>query len=172
MNGCDWILCERSPRWTAALRLARARQSSSSLTRICEVRNLRDLAATLDARPHSLVLIEIVPTNLAAVLAWLADASRRYSWARFAALLDGEFGQPLSIHLAQSRDDRQDAIDALAEAGAAEFALSPRHLRGILALARRHQTWLASHATPPDNLSIDAWAWSLLPWQDSATRVG
>jgi hypothetical protein len=141
MNSSDWILCERTQRWAAAVRLA-LRQNMRQLgpPRIHETRTLADMRAKLSAHASSLVLIEVN------------------------APLDGQ-----SHALEQCR---RDAIGALAEAGASAFAASPRQLRSLFTLAERHASLVTARAVPPDNLAIDAWAWSLLPWQESATRVG
>lgn len=168
MSGPEWILCERTNRWASALRtaLSRERSSQDGMPRLYEVRSLRDLSARLAARPDSLVLIEVDRATVGAVLAWLADAQRRYSDARFAALFDSELARPPSTRATPPRNNRQDALDAVIEAGACDVALSPRHLRGILALGRRHANRLAARPTMPDDRSITAWAWASLPWQD------
>ena len=124
------------------------------------------MMARLNAHPASLVLIEINRPNFPAVLACLADAVPRYASARFAALLDGQLDPPRAAHFPPPRNDRQLALDALTEAGACEFALSPRHLQAILRLGKRQAALAAMQGQPSDKLSINAWAWALLPWQD------
>ena len=167
MNGCDWILCERSQRWAAALRYALGRQTSQPRPRrIYETRNLSDMLARLNSRPESLVLIEVNQANFATVLDCLADAAPRFASARFAVLLEGTLASPHDRRSKTHRHVHEDALDALAEAGACEFAASPRKLRGIFDLARRHANHLTSRFTPPDDRPLEVWAMSLLPWQD------
>ena len=155
----DWILRERSGHWAAALRLTLLRtEAADPMPRIFEARNLRDLVARLEARPASLVLIEVVRTNLSGMLNWLMNAAPQFPAAHFAALLDGELAESLVL--------RQIATEALLEAGVSDFAFSPRHLHDVLALGRRHAEVAAMRAPQPASKSIEAWAWASLPWQD------
>jgi hypothetical protein len=160
MKAGNWILYERTNQWAAALRMALLRESPRQpAPRIYEVRRLDDLSSRLNAQPASLVLIEVVPTNLSAVLAWLPIATQCYSTTLFAALLDREIsGAPIV---------RRDASDALREAGASEIAPSPRQIDGLLALAERHAAIDRASYLRADPPSLTEWAWSLLPWQDA-----
>lgn len=158
MNSVEWIICERAIKWASALRTAIAREPLPHPSlRIYEVRKLREITARLDARPQSLVLVEVDRDRLAAVLEWFADAAPRYPAARFAALCEYD--------LTGSGADRQAAGESLVEAGVCEAAFSPRRLHAILSLGRRH----AKLAGPPSlnlaSLSMADWAWARLPWQ-------
>jgi hypothetical protein len=157
MNAMSLILCERTERWAAAIRLAIVRQGMQPAPRIREVRSLTELEAQLSARPLSLALVEVTRTNIADVLRLVVDASERHPAARFAALLNGG--------LCESSECRRAAVDALMEAGCCEFAASPRQLAGILRLARLHAARALETSRKRDNLSIEAWAWATLPWQ-------
>jgi hypothetical protein len=160
VNAGDWILLERSNGWAAALRTAFLRESPDlPQPRIYEVRRLDDLSTRLNARPASLVLIEVARANVSAMLEWLAITAPRFPAARFAALLDGEF--------AEKRLDRQDALDALIEAGICEFAVSPRQIRDILALGRLHAEIAVSQRANAESPSLQDWAWASLPWQEA-----
>ena len=165
MNQCEWIVCERRGLWTAALRVARGRQASLSphAPRIYEVRSLGELAERLTMRPVSLVLVEVHASNFGDVLRWLADSSRSFPQARFAALLDETVRQPKS----RGKNSPVATIDILAslyESGIADFADSPRRLHHVFALAEKHAAVIAD-ARSDESQSITDWAWSQLPWQ-------
>jgi hypothetical protein len=159
MKGRHWIICERTCRFASALRVAVDRTKVDPPPRLIEVRSLSELAERLTARPGSLVLVEVAAANLADVLTFIADRTARDPDALFAALLDRD---SFSADAA-----RHDAIDALLEAGACEIASSPRNLLGILAVARRHAALNSKRLSQTLDLPIDAWAWSLLPWQSA-----
>jgi len=159
MTQCEWIVCERSGRWAAALRLAIARQRTSPIGKqpLHEVRSLQELAARLAERPRAVALVEVRRTNLAETLAWLAEAGPTYPKARFVVLVDreesdGEVGSGMT--------------GVLLAAGAVGVADSPRRLQHVLAVGQRH---FASQGRMPnglgENQSLAEWAWALLPWQ-------
>jgi hypothetical protein len=158
MNCPRWIVCERTRRWASALLVAVERANVDPPPRLIEVRTLNELPARLAAHPDSLVLVEVTATNLADVLPFIAERTARDPDAIFAAMLDRD---------SFSDAARRDAIAALFEAGACECASSPRHLVDVLALARKHAALAASHLPQAADMPIDAWAWSLLPWQSA-----
>ena len=167
MNPCEWIVCERSGRWAAALRIAIARENPPVTASIHEVRSLPELTSRLDVQLHSLALIEVERDQVESVLLWLAAASRRFANARFAAALGytltaGELAPP------SSTDDRQTIDDALMEAGAAEIVHSSRRLHALLVLGRRHASFSAalSQSLQQGKPSVATAAWASLPWQD------
>jgi hypothetical protein len=58
-------------------------------------------------------------------------------------------------------------------AGAVDVTDSPRQLRQVLAVGRRHAT--APVDPPPgldDRQSLAEWAWALLPWQSARPPIG
>jgi hypothetical protein len=165
MTRREWILCERTSRWAAAFRRALARENWPAV-RIVELRNLRELTEQLEMRPNALILLEVNRANLAAALAFFADASSRHEPRVTAALLAGDLASPGS-DLPNERRRRGDVIDALLEAGANTVTTSPRQLGDVLNLAQRHQKLLAGHDWAAANLPLETWAWSLLPWQDA-----
>src|SRR4051812_44000326 len=64
-----WIVCEKSGRWTAALRTTFARDSEVEVPpRLREVRTLEELSSHLNEHEHDLALIEVAAGNLPAVL--------------------------------------------------------------------------------------------------------
>src|SRR5688572_15105073 len=108
MNELEWIVCERTDRWAAALRVILARQVQwrSRMPRLYEVRSLAELASRLELRPDGLGLISVDNALVPRVLSWLAGAWMTHPRARFIALLEGDLSQ-------------QDVGSVLLEAGAA-----------------------------------------------------
>lgn len=160
MSRVEWIVCERSGRWAAALRVALRRSSwlTSAVPRLYEVRQLGEMTERLDTRPDAIALVEVQPTSLGDVLDWLTRSRRELRQAHFAALLD----RSAALH----PRDRKSVIDVLREAGAAEVITSPRQLAAVLALGQRHAALRAveSGRLMP-GMSMAEWAWSSLPWQ-------
>jgi hypothetical protein len=161
MNGCDWLICERRPRWAPALRLALESENANGGTshRIREVRHLHEVVPQLLEHPATVAALETHRGNLAEVLAWLTSPAHHFPRARFVAFLDRSLftdaGPPTAPAI----------VDALREAGISEIADSPRRLHTVLQLARRHAAVLSHEAPSDDNLSITARAWASLPWQ-------
>jgi hypothetical protein len=168
MSEIDLLVCERTGRWAAALRVAVARQAgiSSREPRIYETRSLEELAERLETRPLSLALLEVHLSTLGKLLSCLADHSRRFPRVRFVALLDDALGIAASREIKQPSGSSQDVVAALLEAGAVDFAHSPRRLQHVFALAERHAAIAAdANRQPNPAQSIADWAWSQLPWQ-------
>jgi hypothetical protein len=168
MNECDWIICERTGRWAAALRVGAARRSPTTVSapRIHETRSLNELAERLYARPLSLTLLEVQTSNVGKLLHWLARNSPRFPRARFVALLDRMLTERTDSGGEQLSVESHDVVAALLESGAAEIADSPRRLRHILAFAEKHAASvrnLPRRSSEPQ--SIADWARSQLPWQ-------
>jgi hypothetical protein len=167
MTDFNWITCERTGRWAAALRVGAARHGpiSGRQPGICEVRSQQELIERLEMRPQSLAFLEILPSNLGKLLPWLADNSRKFPRANFIALLDGTFGVAASPHSNRLQAVTHDIADVFLEAGAAEIADSPRRLQHIFALAERHAAIVGGSQSQADRAqSIADWAWSQLPW--------
>ena len=162
MKSCEWIVCEPTNRWAAALRVAVARAANwpAGEPRLYEVRSLEELAARLEVRPNSLGFINVHDNNVPRVLSWLAAARGLYSRARFVALID-------------CRLSREEIADALLEAGAAEIAYSPRYLQHVLAPPPPPPPPAAARpaASAADNSLMES-IWSSLPWQPEQRPVG
>lgn len=169
------ILCERSNRWAAALRIALERGHLPKIdsSRLVEVRSLEEIKSSLADYPASMVLIEVSTANLDAVLRWLANTQRDRPGLTCAALLDCPPGnEPPSRHAAISR--RAEISAALRQAGAADITDSPRRLPSILSLYAR---LAAAYVHEPlrqlgHDESLEDWALSLLPWQATRPPVG
>jgi len=173
MNGCDWIICERTSRWAAAVRttLDRTGAADQCAPRIYEARSQRDVVARLAARPDALVALEIDYESLAESLAWLAAARRQFPRARFVAMLDRSLGEDLRA--GNRSDEAFDVAHALVEAGAALVVRSPGESPALVGLACRHAVASAAdRAAARDDLSLAEQVWASLPWQDPTGRVG
>jgi hypothetical protein len=173
MNACGWIICERTGRWAAALRVGAARQWSQTVPvpRIYEVRSLDELAEQLAARPLSLTFVQVHTSNVAKALRWLAHNSQRFPRARFVALLDRMLDVQPESGSELSSVESQDVVAALLESGAAEIAVSPRRLQHNFVLADKHATSVRGLPRPPaEAQSITDWARSRLPWQTDRDR--
>jgi hypothetical protein len=169
MKRGDWIVCERTSRWAAGLRIAADRHAitAKSQLRVVEVRSLVELAARLDELPTALALVEVRRENFAPVLAWLPDAQARHPYARFYALLDHPPATENENWPATPVGENPDVASVLVEAGAVGVADSPRHLHDVLSIAERHRALVAvdSSSSACDQPLLE-WAKSLLPWQD------
>ena len=169
MNHSEWILCERSNRWLAAIRKALQRDVSQLVAspRLREVRNLADVAVQLEERPDRLVLIEVHHANFSDLLSFLSDINRSLSFSRIVALLDAEIACSRQTTSKPAAIDRQNIADILLEAGAAAVVDSPRQLSGLFDLAERHAaTWAAHHRLTATGGIVEQ-AWASLPWQDT-----
>jgi hypothetical protein len=164
-----WIVCEKTGKWAASIRVAIARQSTKrgrpiAIPRIQEVRALAEFEAavqTLDA----VGLLEVRADNLAAVLELLANAWRRN--VRIVALLDCEMQTPSSYSHARPPSSRG-STDVVAEAGALAVIDSPRQISTAIQVIERY--WAARSkvvSLSGERESIVDRAWAALPWQDA-----
>jgi hypothetical protein len=168
MRPPEWIVCERTSRWAAALRIAAGNRAAptGSAPRLFESRRLADVSARLATRPESLVLIETTADNLADVLSWLADARRRFPLACHTALCDPSlFTLPESNAGLDPHTARQLMGEVLAEAGAVEVVFSPRRIEGVLAVARRHASRVEARRAAAEPTTLAEWAEDALAWQ-------
>jgi hypothetical protein len=168
MSENDWIICERTGRWAAAMRVRAARRESTigREPRIYEVRSLEELARQLEVRPASLALIEVHSSNLSDLLSWLAENSRQFTRAHFVALLDRSLCAAARYDDLRWPAEMNEVHGALLEAGAAEISDSPRRLQYVFAMAERHAAIVRSSlGASAHEQSIANWAWSQLPWQ-------
>jgi hypothetical protein len=182
MTTLPWIICERTTRWAAALRMAFSHPSRSLAysTALHEVRSLPELSDQLTKHQNSMALIEVTPDNLEAALGWLAAATNREEHLTAVALLDyrrtdnsvrpliGKDGQDCPSYSCDI------VATALREAGATDVIHSPRQIRPVLALGDAHAAKcnVAASRCPAADQSFENWAWSLLPWQDTERPVG
>lgn len=148
----NWIICEKSGRWAAALRIALERRKCAlHKLRILETRSLAELDLAIKDHDTAFVLVEVRPESVANTLGFLTNhGSRRI---RLVAML--EFG-------GQAGTDCRLVTDALLEAGATDVIDSSRQLGAVLEIAERQpQNNWTEHAG-----TIAERAWAALPWQD------
>jgi hypothetical protein len=168
MSERDWIICERTGRWAAAIRVWAARREATAgqVPRFYETRSLEELAGQLAARPSSFALIEVRSSNLSDLLSWLAENSRQFSRSRFVALLDSSLWTVARSENMHWSAHTNAVHCALVEAGAAEISDSPRRLQHVFTLAEKHAAIVRrSLRASAHEQSIADWAWSQLPWQ-------
>src|SRR5207237_815776 len=111
-------------------------------------RSLPHCQRELEASPHSVVAIEVLPQNLVSVTKALGDLSRQFPYTRFIALA----ARGLESHELLLR-----------EAGAIQVTFSPRALAPLLRLIRRH---LAQ--TPQLERTLEEAIWAGLPWSEGS----
>jgi hypothetical protein len=154
----SWIVCERSGRWTAALRVAIARRFPRSarwapLPPIVEVRSLTELKQAAAESSFAIALIESRADNLLAVLELVSQHSRNA--ISCIALLDDELRTVAT------------ASDALSEAGVVAVIPTPRHLSTALQLAAKCAATRPPLLAPDLSISFIERLQAALPWQDS-----
>jgi hypothetical protein len=140
------IVMEREGRWAAALRRAAGRRKLP----LVETRSLEQVERELAEFPASAVVLEVGPDNVFARLRRLAQWRSRWGSACFV----------LAASPAMA------AIEAsLREAGAAHVEYSPRHLRALARLIRRHLG-----KAPLREIPLKEAVWARLPWRQAAGR--
>jgi len=139
------ILCERTHRWAAAYRRQMRKSPQRNAIRLQEVRSLPECQRELEASPHSVVAVEVLPQNLAATAKTLSDWSRHYPRARFLSLAARGM-EPYEL--------------LLREAGAIHITFSPRSLSPLLRLIRRHLA-----RAPRVEQTLEETIWTALPWE-------
>ncbi|MBM4088470.1 MAG: hypothetical protein FJ276_03435 [Planctomycetes bacterium] len=134
------IVCERSEKWTVALR----RGLGDDMPRLLETRSLDACWREVAANPGSFVVVECLETNLEQVARWLKRLSARFPGAR-AAVVSERGLQPCEW--------------LLREAGAVHVAFSTRETGPLVRILRRHMA-----AMPAPDTSLRQQLWDRLPW--------
>jgi hypothetical protein len=188
MIRCEWIVCERSPRWAPALRAAIHRAANSSMDRSPTRKQGR---------------VGVIPHNaLACASGFNQDSSLESqvslyevrSLAELSGKIEHHAGSLALVEITATNldatltwlasnsrngtgcravavvDDGRNlptVAAALREAGAIAVADSPRRLQSAIRIGLAHAK--AAHhsksAKPQVGQSFEAWARSLLPWQ-------
>ncbi len=138
------VVGERSGRWAVALR-----RELGPEPRVYEARSVADCWESLAQAPGSLLVVEVTPGNLEALLARMARREREFPRARVAVVADRRLA---------------DHEWLLREAGTVLFVTSPRRLAGLAELVRRH---LATQPEPQAGTTQQLWA--SLPWKEQAS---
>ena len=141
MNAARLIVCETRGGWAAALR----REVDG---RVYETRSLAACWRELAEWPHSLLVLEGTLDNCVELTGRLADLRREYPGAVAVVVTER--------HLR--------ALEWLArESGAAHFVASPRDLKPVAQLARRHLAAAPALDLPPAQRILAS-----LPWPNAA----
>jgi hypothetical protein len=137
-----FLICERSGRWAVALRGV----GQPGDPRVWETRSPEDCWRELEASPHSIVAVEATIANVESLVRWMKRVESGFPRAHVIVLAQRglESGQWL-----------------LREAGARHVVFSPRDLRGVARMVRRHLA-----AMPADDDSTRQRIWRQLPWGD------
>jgi hypothetical protein len=166
MSGGDWIVCEQSNRWAAALRMALDGRAGADGFHLREVRSLAELSASLSERPASVTCIEIQRTNLSDALTWLASAERSVGPAPLVALVSYSLQPDPWESGAAGSDSLRDIADVLREAGSAMVVTSPRRLTPLVELGLRQASRRPPHPAADDaEMPLASTVWASLPWQ-------
>jgi hypothetical protein len=139
MNAARLIACEKRGVWAAALRQVTDR-------RVHETRALAACWRALAAWPHSFVVLELTRENGELMIGRLSDLGR-------------EFPGAAAVVVAERRLRRLEW--RLREAGAAHFEVSPRRIRLVAEMAKRHL-----NAAPPADLTPTERILADLPWSN------
>lgn len=167
----SWMVCERTGRWAAALRVAITRDEVSrrkvtrahSTHRVTEFRSLPTLRGSLPKGRLAIVLVEVGNENLADVLELFSTHHDQN--LRFAALMDDSWKTSTGRTKSIVRDP-DSVSDALLEAGAADILQTPRQIARLFPLAARLARAGSCFGKTAGDDSIAEMAKHALPWQD------
>jgi hypothetical protein len=134
------IVCESDGHWAVAMR----REAGTTRLPLRETRSLAQSWELLARHAASLVVVELTRANLEGLLARLAWLRRDYPRARLAVVMDRRLAG---------------AADLVREAGAVHVVMSPRRVKPLVYLARRHV-----EASPRQRRSVAVEVWEELPW--------
>lgn len=140
-----WIVSEPSGRWAIALR----REAGQEGPRLFETRSLADAWSMVEGFPASFVIAELTPAGSGPLLDWMVRLLQTFPMARIAVVAD----RALS-----------DWEWLMREAGATWFAASPREVRPMVAIARRHLRLVPAAGDFIEEL------WDRLPWKPVGER--
>ncbi len=135
-----WIVCEPTDRWAIALR----REAGAEGPRLFETRSLPDAWSMLERFPASFLVTELTLTGRSTLWDWMVETARVFPMTRVAVVADRAW---------------RDWEWLAREAGAVWFAASPREVRPLVAIARRHLCLV-----PPTADFVEE-VWDRLPWK-------
>lgn len=137
----NWIVCERTGRWAAALR----RELEAHAGEFSEIRLPEELSAAIEsARQATVVVVELRRDALGPSLDALVLAERRGARVLPVAVADATLA----------------GVEGVArEAGAVHFVTSPRQFHELVELGRRHQ-----RCVPAPVQTLRERVWARLPW--------
>ena len=133
------VVCETSGRWAVALR-----RELAGAVRIQETRSVDHCWTALADAPASFAIVELTGANADSLLERMLRLERDLPLCRVAVVADRKLAGYQSL---------------MREAGAVDFACSPRWLGPLADLARRHLD-----RAPEHQQSLVRQIWSNLPW--------
>jgi hypothetical protein len=139
MNDQDFVVCERTGTWAAALRRALGLPSAP-----CETRSWAACLREVQARPAALVALEISPENAEAMCGRVAELTKRFPHVRVVLLADRKL-KPVEW--------------LLREAGAVDVLFSLGDLPRLRPVLRRFGVQMPSRRP-----GFRDQVWSRLPW--------
>jgi hypothetical protein len=148
MGAACLIVCEKTPRWASAFRLALGGKGP----RVVETRGISGLEAALGEAPASLAAIETTATGVNAAVEVIDRLTRRFPLARMIALVAPE---------------EMDAAGLLREAGAVDVLSSTCEAPRVAGLARRQMA-----RAPREEVSLREWVAERMPWAAFAASAG
>jgi hypothetical protein len=147
MQPAGLIVCERTRRWTAALRLTLRESGDPPRVALRQTRALAEADDALKQAPGSVVAVEVAAESLGETLRWIAQLERGDRAARAVAL---------------AAPDVLRHEWALREAGAALVLSSPRRAQSLIDLL----AWHLPRVPPPTTSDLER-IWNTLPWNES-----
>jgi len=138
MNNAQLMTCEKRGTWAAALR----RQTDH---RVYETRALAACWRELAARPHSFLVLELTRENGELLVGRLSGLGR-------------EFPGAVAVVVAERRLRKLEWL--VREAGAVHFEVSPRRLRVVAEMARRHLNAAPAAEQTPTQRILENLPWS------------
>jgi hypothetical protein len=147
MTSNSIIVCESSGHWAAALRRELPRGMS-----LVETRSLQEFWERLEESPAAIVALEFTADKREPVLATLMRIGRMF---------------PNVVPLVFAERRLAGWEDAVREAGAIHFVVSPRRLEEVGEMFRRRMINVTQHAAmaaEDETLSIEQRIFATLPW--------
>ncbi len=139
-----FLVCEKSNRWTVALRW-RLTQDQPQLV---VSHDLHSCWQSLDLAPASFLALELDESNLESIVERLQDVRNRFPSARAAVMCDRSMASCQWL---------------IREAGAVHVAVSTRDMSTVIRLAERH---FAQVNQPV--VGVRQRVWDSLPWQETS----
>jgi hypothetical protein len=147
MPPCRLILCEKTGRWAAALRIS----LDAAGPQLVETRSLAACEEALAQSPASLVAVEVTVANLEAVVEFLRQSSQRFGQSVVVALLTVDTAAAASLlREAGAIEALRSVLEAprLARLAGRQFALAPAEQLSLREFTAQRMPW-AAHRTPP-----------------------
>jgi hypothetical protein len=147
MNQSNFVICEKTGKWAAAIRRVCGLASD-----VCETRSWPACLRELRTRTAAMVAVEVLPENAEVVCRRLAELAWRSRHVHALLLADRSL---------------RDLEWLLREAGAVHVLFSPRELVRVRPIWERFRMRM-----PPSRSTFREHVWSRLPWTKQETEAG